>query len=99
MTQIARTVLLDLGQARPDLGLVDLVKLVELPDVLTGAERALLLARAGVEGEALDALERLRVLHGLGTWVWGLRHGDVASATRGRLILDDALRAVGAGGS
>lgn len=92
-----RLVLLDFGQARPDLALVDLVKLLELPDVLTFAERAALLTGAGVAGddEALDTLARLRVLHGLGTWVWCVRHGD-PGAERGRQILDAALRDCGA---
>lgn len=92
-------VLLDFGQARPDLPLADLVKLVELPDVLTSQERALLLQEAGVSGDALDALERLRVLHGLGTWVWGGLHDDAITRARGRAVLDAALAAFEGGRS
>lgn len=79
-------VILDLGQARPDLPAMDVAKLIEVP-----AE----LPEGCVEGlaEGLgDTVhrgwwERCRLLHGLATWVWGARHGDAAAVARAAEIL------------
>lgn len=88
-------VLIDLGQARADVAAADLVKLVELPDVLADDEVAALWAGLGGPPPALDAMV---ALHALMTWVWSASRGDVAGALRGEAVLRRALGGGGTGG-
>lgn len=79
--------LLDLGQARPDLFLFDLVKLYQAP--LRPDREDALWRGLGREREAwAGLLQRCLLLHGVATWAWGARHGDARAVEQGRRILE-----------
>ncbi len=84
---------IDFGQSRTDVWLVDLVKLFPVAD----PER-LTLRRALLDGygrrlrpEEADVLDRLRAMHGLQTSVWAYDHGDTRGIRAGRAILENAV--------
>lgn len=85
---------IDLEHARPDVALVDLVKLytepfVGRPDLQEAFHRGY--------GRPLSARERLQLdvligLYGIGTVVWARDHGDPAFEAHGRRMLDGLER-------
>jgi hypothetical protein len=89
-----RVHILDLGRARPDVWLADLVELSLGP---WSARAELAHAFFGGYGRELSSRERdglraLSLVHALATAVWGDAHGDAARSGRGRLQLDRLLR-------
>lgn len=87
---------IDFGQSRMDLWLSDLVKLVQLPEEMAdGCFRALMEGYGRrLKGWEVDALVRLRLLHGLATWAWAADHGDVHNTKLGRRIVRSAMDAI-----
>lgn len=87
------TVLIDFGQARPDVWMVDFVKLFQLPSALPSGAMEACLEGYGRKMDAVErrTFDRLRVLHGLGTWTWAVSHGDHGVARSARRVMSDAL--------
>lgn len=81
--------LIDFGQSRPDLWLSDVVKLFPVPGGRDGWRWKAFSQGYGkrLATHEVDALWRLRALHGLATWVWAAEHGDRARVQEGREIL------------
>lgn len=87
------TVLIDFGQARPDVWMGDFVKLFQLPSSVTpGAWEACMDGYGhGMDAVERRTFERMRLLHGLGTWTWAVRHGDHGVARSARRVMSDAM--------
>ena len=90
------TVLIDFGQARPDVWMVDFVKLFQLPSALVPGAMEACLEGYGRKMDPVErrTFDRLRVLHGLGTWTWAVSHGDHGVARSARRVISDALHAM-----
>jgi Ser/Thr protein kinase RdoA (MazF antagonist) len=95
-----RLYVIDLGQTRPDLPLIDLVKLRE---GTWQTHPALEHAFCEGWGRELDTddrhvLDRLGLLHGLATATWADAHGDPSLHRRGLAVLDRRIRTLRSGG-
>ena len=85
-----RLTVLDLGQARPDTWLADVVKLHAGPWRKNPALREAFFAGygRGLSQTEEEALAACTLLHGLATLTWGARHGDSARVEEGWGILN-----------
>lgn len=86
---------IDFGQSRPDVRFADFVKLFQLPDELVRGASTAFFEGYGrrLSGDEIDALVRLRALHGLATWVTADDRNDQRGCTLGRKVLNEALDA------
>lgn len=89
-----RVAVIDFGQARPDIGLVDVLTLMHSEWVDRPP-----LADAFWEGygqrptaQVHEQLRQLSIVHGVATAAWGDKHGDAGFSALGRKILDRVLR-------
>lgn len=84
---------IDFGQARMDVWLSDLVKLLEVSADVDPRQRRSLMDGYGrrLTDKEMVLLRRLRALHGLATTVWGADHGDPRAQVLGERILEDVF--------
>lgn len=84
---------IDFGQARPDVWLVDALKLWDGPWVHEPALAAAFWAGYGRQPSPSERhqLHQLALLHGLATATWGDRHDHAALGSHGRAVLTRAL--------
>ncbi len=94
-----RLSVIDFGQARPDVWLVDALKLWDGPWAAEPTLADAFWAGYGRHPSALEQrqLHQLALLHGLATATWGDHHGHATFSSHGRAVLDRALAAVEGG--